>query len=131
MEAFAKKRDTDEDEETAEIAVVDEATEMAKIEVVDETTEATVMAKPSKPTTQSRGKPSKVSYDEVFLQKRGVKTRHCAYIDKDVYQRAAKYARFIGHNGVTVGEYLDQIILNHFEQYEGEIRKRMRRASEY
>ncbi len=60
LEEFANKRDTDEDEEAAEITVVDEATKTDEIEVVEEvavveeTSETTVVAKPSKPIAQSR-----------------------------------------------------------------------------
>jgi hypothetical protein len=76
-------------------------------------------------------KPDK-DYSSLFLKKKELSDRQCGYISKKTHTTASKIVRMPGHDGVTVGSYIDNVLLQHFathkleisELYERELRKK-------
>ena len=63
----------------------------------------------------------KNDYRELFLKGEYLKERHCVYISQENYLRIASVVRLL--NVVTVGNYLDNILSHHLEEFQRDIEK--------
>lgn len=63
------------------------------------------------------------NYDEVFLKKKELKTRQAVYISMDVHKSISDLLRImaIGNVEISVGAYIDNVLLDHLEQHKDEI----------
>lgn len=69
-------------------------------------------------------------YESTFLQKKGLKTRQCVYISLDVHSKIQKIVRSFGNQEITVGGYIDTVLLEHLETNKEEINELYRKFKE-
>jgi hypothetical protein len=60
-------------------------------------------------------------YSSLFLKKKELDDRQCVYIGKKTHTTVSKIVRMLGNDGITVGSYIDNILLQHFKTYKTEI----------
>nr|WP_288214983.1 DUF3408 domain-containing protein [uncultured Butyricimonas sp.] len=73
------------------------------------------------PVKEEKSKKKKNDYRELFLKGEYLKERHCVYISQENYLRIASVVRLL--NVVTVGNYLDNILSHHLEEFQRDIEK--------
>jgi hypothetical protein len=81
-----------------------------------------------KGTKRKRKEPE--DYESTFLQKRSLKTRQCVYISLDVHTKIQKIVRSFGNQEITVGGYIDTVLLEHLETNKEEINELYRKFKE-
>jgi hypothetical protein len=69
----------------------------------------------------ARRKRSNEDYSSSFLQHKELKTRSCVYISQKVHETILKIVRVIADKEVTVGGYIDNVLLQHLEDHRDEI----------
>jgi hypothetical protein len=62
-------------------------------------------------------------YSSMFLQKNEFKTRQCVYISDRIHATISEIVRVIADKNVTVGGYIDIVLLQHLEAHKDEINK--------
>jgi hypothetical protein len=87
-------------------------------EQVRETVES-VGEKHKEPTKRKRN--VGVDYSTQFLQKNEFKTRQCVYISQRIHSTITAIVRVIADKDVTVGGYIDNVLLQHLETHRDEI----------
>ncbi|NEW81784.1 MAG: DUF3408 domain-containing protein [Mariniphaga sp.] len=60
-------------------------------------------------------------YKEAFLQKKEIKTRQCVYISQQVHDVISKIVRVIADKEISVGGYIDSVLLKHLDEHRDEI----------
>ncbi|KAA6331378.1 hypothetical protein EZS27_020011 [termite gut metagenome] len=75
--------------------------------------------KPKEPVKRRRS--SNVDYSAQFLQKNEFKTRQCVYISQRIHATITAIVRVIADKDVTVGGYIDNVLLQHLETHRDEI----------
>jgi len=63
----------------------------------------------------------KADYSSLFLVKKDFKIRQCVYISQQVHSTILKIVRVISNNDITVGSYIDNILIEHLETHKDEI----------
>jgi len=66
-------------------------------------------------------KRNQVDYSSQFLQKNELKERSCVYISRRVHVTISEIVRVIANRDVTVGGYIDSVLLQHLETHRDEI----------
>ena len=56
-----------------------------------------------------------------------VKLRHCVYISKEAHSIVSKIVNTIADKEITVGGYIDTVLMRHFEENKDEINNLYRR----
>ena len=74
-----------------------------------------------------RKKNTSVDYGSVFLQKNEFKTRQCVYISQRIHSAISKIVRVIADSDVTVGGYIDNVLMQHLEAHKDEINELYRK----
>ncbi len=94
--------------------------------------------KPKKTETKSPKKPrqkaeiisieKRTSYQELFLQKTNLTARNgkSIYIQPEMHEVLFRITRVIADGDISVSNYLDNILRNHFAEYEAEIKKQFK-----
>jgi hypothetical protein len=62
-----------------------------------------------------------VGYSATFLQKNEIKTRQCVYISQRIHATISEIVRVIADKEVSVGGYIDNVLLQHLEAHKEEI----------
>jgi len=62
-----------------------------------------------------------VGYSATFLQKNEIKTRQCVYISQRIHATISEIVRVIADKDVSVGGYIDNVLLQHLEAHKEEI----------
>jgi hypothetical protein len=62
-----------------------------------------------------------VDYSSMFLQRNEFKTRQCVYISQRVHATISKIVKVISDKEITVGGYIDSILMEHLETHRDEI----------
>jgi type IV secretory pathway VirB10-like protein len=83
--------------------------------------EAETPGQTEKPKEQARRKRGNVDYSDKFLQRNELKARSCVYISQKVHATIAKIVKMISEKDVTVGGYIDNILMEHLETHRDEI----------
>lgn len=60
-------------------------------------------------------------YASLFLRKKELQGRQCVYISQKVHATIAKIVKMISEKDVTVGGYIDNILMEHLETHRDEI----------
>lgn len=60
-------------------------------------------------------------YTEAFLKKNEIKTRQCVYISQHVHKVISEIVRVIADKDISVGGYIDTVLLQHLEEHKEEI----------
>jgi len=66
-------------------------------------------------------KRNQVDYSSLFLQKNELKERSCVYISRRIHNTISEIVRVIADRDVTVGGYIDSVLLQHLEAHRDEI----------
>lgn len=76
-----------------------------------------------KEETIHRRKGNKPDYESLFVREASVTARQGkqVYIRKDYHDRILKIIQVIGKNEVSIASYLDNVLTQHFDAYQGEI----------
>ena len=72
-------------------------------------------------------KRKKPDYGSTFLKRNEVKLRHCVYISKEAHSIVSKIVNTIADKEITVGGYIDTVLMRHFEENKDEINDLYRR----
>ena len=75
---------------------------------------------PEKPKEAKR-KRNQVDYSSLFLQRNELKDRSCVYISRRIHATITEIVRVIADRDVTVGGYIDNVLLQHLETHKDEI----------
>ena len=75
----------------------------------------------TKEQKDSRRKRNPVDYSATFLQKNEIKTRQCVYISQRIHATISEIVRVIADKEVSVGGYIDNVLLQHLEAHKEEI----------
>jgi hypothetical protein len=70
------------------------------------------------PTKRRR---NQVDYSGLFLQRNEFKARSCVYISQRIHNTITEIVRVIADRDVTVGGYIDNVLLQHLEMHRDEI----------
>ena len=68
-----------------------------------------------------RRKRNNVDYSSMFLGRNEIKVRACVYISQRVHATISEIVRVIADKDVTVGGYIDNVLLQHLEAHKEEI----------
>jgi len=75
---------------------------------------------PEKPK-ETRRRRNQADYSSIFLQRNELKERSCVYISKRIHNTILEIVRCIANRDVTVGGYIDSVLLQHLEAHKDEI----------
>ena len=75
----------------------------------------------TKEQKDSKRKRTAVGYSATFLQKNEIKTRQCVYISQRIHATISEIVRVIADKEVSVGGYIDNVLLQHLEAHKEEI----------
>lgn len=84
---------------------------------------------PAKESVQ-RKRNKRDKYNNSFLKKNEIKDRHSIYISKSVYVKVSKIVTVIADNDISIGGYVDTVLLNHFEEHKDEINEMYKQQRE-
>lgn len=68
-----------------------------------------------------RRKRNNADYSSLFLQRNALKARSCVYISQRIHSTISEIVRVIADKDVTVGGYIDNVLLQHLEMHKDEI----------
>jgi len=77
--------------------------------------------KPKEAKEPARRKRNNADYSSLFLQRNELKVRSCVYISQRIHKTVSEIVRVIADKDVTVGGYIDNVILQHLEAHKDEI----------
>mgnify|MGYP001755892320 CR=1 FL=1 len=77
-----------------------------------------------------RRKRQSADYGSTYLKRNEIKTRQCVYISREVHNKISKIVNIIADKEITVGGYIDTVLLRHLEQHKDEINELYRRERE-
>lgn len=66
-------------------------------------------------------------YGSTFLKRGELKSRQCVYISKEAHSIVSKIVNIIADKEITVGGYIDTVLIHHFEENKDEINNLYRR----
>jgi len=69
----------------------------------------------------SKRKRNPVDYSATFLQKNEIKSRQCVYISQRIHATISEIVKVIADKDVSVGGYIDNVLLQHLETHKEEI----------
>ena len=73
------------------------------------------------PKESARRKRNSLDYSSLFLQRNELKVRSCVYISQRIHNTISEIVRVIADKEVTVGGYIDNVLLQHLEAHKDEI----------
>jgi hypothetical protein len=88
------------------------------VEPVPEPEQPKEVKETKEPVRRKRGN---VDYSSLFLQKNELKARSCVYISQKIHATISEIVRVIADKDVTVGGYIDNVLLQHLEMHKDEI----------
>jgi hypothetical protein len=132
METKKNKRVIEDIDETfllnsiAEQGIVKEPAKPAPEPAETEKTIESVEPAPEKPkeakeSGRRRRNQGNADYGSQFLVRNEFKTRQCVYISQRIHATISEIVRVISDRDVTVGGYIDSILLEHLETHRDEI----------
>ena len=75
----------------------------------------------AKSESYKRKRTTKSGYNDTFLKRNEIKSRQCVYVSKGVHETVSKIVKVIADNDITVGGYIDLVLLKHLEDNKTEI----------
>ena len=135
MEAKRNKRAVEDIDETfllnsiAEQGIIKEAAKPAVETANEEKAVPTPEPPPEKPERPKEAKeparrrrnPSGEDYGSRFFGRNEFKTRQCVYISRRIHATISEIVRVSSNSDVTVGGYIDSILMEHLEAHREEI----------
>lgn len=77
-----------------------------------------------------RHRKQNADYGSTYLRRNEIKTRQCVYISREVHNKISKIVNIIADKEITVGGYIDTVLLRHLEHHKDEINELYRRERE-
>jgi len=77
--------------------------------------------KPKEAKEPSKRRRNNLDYSSLFLGRNEIKTRSCVYISQRIHNTISEIVRVIADKDVTVGGYIDNVLLQHLETHKDEI----------
>ena len=71
-----------------------------------------------------------VGYGEKYLKRNELKTRQCVYISQQVHTVISRLVHIIADKDITVGGYIDTVLMEHLEKHKDEINEMYRQKRE-
>ena len=62
-----------------------------------------------------------IDYELLFLQPKEFKDRKAIYISQEMHQKIAHIAEVLMDRGLSIGAYVENVMVHHFEMYKDEI----------
>ena len=124
----SRKLNTDGIDESLLLASIGKSRQMGgppAREGTDEADAGNVPEDAVQPTEPAKRK--KPDYGSTFLKRNEVKLRHCVYISKEAHSIVSKIVNTIADKEITVGGYIDTVLMRHFEENKDEINDLYRR----
>jgi hypothetical protein len=132
VETKRNKRAVEDIDETfllnsiAEQGIVKEAAKTAAETAGEEKAVPTPEPPPEKPKeakepARRRRNPSGEDYGSRFFGRNEFKTRQCVYISRRIHATISEIVRVTSNSDVTVGGYIDSILMEHLEAHREEI----------
>lgn len=75
---------------------------------------------------QLRKNADKQDYCATFLKSGGLKSRQCVYISKEVHGIVSKIVNTVADKQVSIGGYIDTVLMRHFKENREEINRMYR-----
>lgn len=75
-----------------------------------------------------RKKKGQVNYKETFVRRNEIKTRECVYISREIHSKVVKLVRSLDDTSITIGGYIDIVLMEHLEQHKDEINEIFRQS---
>ena len=76
---------------------------------------------------EAKRRRNQLDYSTLFLQRNELKERSCVYISRRIHATISEIVRVIADRDVTVGGYIDNVLLQHLEVHKDEINNLYRR----
>ena len=99
----------------------------ASVEEVDvsvpETRKEEVLEEPQLPIRTRRKNPAKGDYISLFMHRNDLYDRKAIYISKELQDKLSEIVLFIRKREMTLGMYVENILLKHLEDYKEEINR--------
>ena len=99
----------------------------ASVEEVDvsvpETRKEEVLEEPQLPIRTRRKNPDKGDYISLFMHRNDLYDRKAIYISKELQDKLSEIVLFIRKREMTLGMYVENILLKHLEDYKEEINR--------
>ena len=99
----------------------------ASVEEVDvsvpETRKEEVLEEPQLPIRTRRKNPAKGDYISLFMHRNDLYDRKAIYISKELQDKLSEIVFFIRKREMTLGMYVENILLRHLEDYKEEINR--------
>lgn len=100
---------------------------LKEVEIVeDNVKEVEIASAPKKKTTmrKKRGE-DRSEYEKKYLHKIDITVRSCKLVNvrQDYHERIIKIVRVIGKDEVSLFEFIDNVLTEHFDKYENELTK--------
>ena len=90
-------------------------------QAAEETVKPVATEQPKEVKEPVRRKRSNVDYSSMFLQRNELKVRSCVYISQRIHATISEIVRVIADKDVSVGGYIDNVLLQHLEAHKEEI----------
>jgi len=101
--------------------------EEPKVEESGTLASTTQIKEAKEPARRKRGN---VDYSSTFLQHNELKSRATVYISQHIHAKISKIVRVIADKDVTVGGYIDNVLLQHLDVHKDEINDLYKRERE-
>jgi hypothetical protein len=89
---------------------------------VESVSEQSEKPKETKETKEpAKRKRNNADYSSLFLGRNEIKTRSCVYISQRIHNTISEIVRVIADKDVSVGGYIDNVLLQHLEAHKDEI----------
>ena len=92
-------------------------------ESVSETRKEEVLEEPQLPIRTRRKNTSKGDYISLFMHRNDLYDRKAIYISKELQDKLSEIVLFIRKREMTLGMYVENILLKHLEDYKEEINR--------
>jgi hypothetical protein len=125
--AMAKnKREVDDIDEAALLQSIYEQDTPPAVSVPSREPEKPAVSAPEPEKTKEVKEPVKrrrgnADYGSLFLQRNEFKTRLCVYISRRIHTTISEIVKVISDREITVGGYIDSILMEHLETHRDEI----------
>lgn len=136
----SRKSNTEGIDESLLLASIGKSRQMGDAPTREETGNAKDAVKPDAERTsenaaqhaETKAKPEAVrkkrpDYGSTFLKRGELKSRQSVYISKEAHSIVSKIVNIIADNEITVGGYIDTVLMRHFEENKDEINGLYRR----
>ena len=94
---------------------------IAQQETVPSIEDQETVIQPAKSEPYKRKRTTQSGYNDTFLKRNEIKSRQCVYVSKGVHETVSKIVKVIADNDITVGGYIDLVLLKHLEDNKTEI----------